>query len=458
MKAKKLLLSILASLCFGFSAFAITSCGEHVHEWNSGEITKEETCRLDGVKTYKCESCDETKTEIIYSKGHTEVIDKAVNATCTKTGLTEGSHCDRCKEVLVKQEVVDALGHNYGEWYVTNEAGCESEGLKRRDCSACNHYEEETIEALKHIEVIDKAVNATCTETGLTEGSHCEVCKEVLVAQEVVPAGHIYSPIVTNPTCTAEGYTTYICEDCNYTYISDYVTAKGHENNYICSECGQINESYYTEGLKFTLSSNGTYYSVTGRGTATDTDILIPSVYNGKPVTCIGDSAFQGCSSLTSITIPNSVTSIGDYAFEYCSSLTSITIPDSVTTIGEYAFYDCSSLISVTIGNSVTSISDATFCDCTSLESVTIGNSVTIIGYGAFAYCTRLKSIIIPDSVTSIWALAFYECISLADVYYTGTSFQWKMINIVFHPFHDTFYDKDHYYLLTSTFHYNYKG
>ena len=81
-------------------------------------------------------------------------------------------------------------------------------------------------------------------------------------------------------------------------------------------------------------------------------------------VTCIGYSAFDGCTSLTSITIPNSVTSIGGDAFYGCSGLTSITIPNSVTSIGSSAFYGCSGLTSITIPNSVTSIRSGTFSGC----------------------------------------------------------------------------------------------
>ena len=126
--------------------------------------------------------------------------------------------------------------------------------------------------------------------------------------------------------------------------------------------------------------------------------VVIPSsvTNNGTPysVTSIGESAFENCSGLTSVTIPNSVTSIGVWAFYECSGLTSITIPNSVTSIGESAFSWCSSLTSVTIPNSVTSIGESAFSWCSSLTSVTIGNSVTSIGEGAFDGCSGLTSIV----------------------------------------------------------------
>ena len=141
------------------------------------------------------------------------------------------------------------------------------------------------------------------------------------------------------------------------------------------------------------------------------TSVTIPD-----SVTEIGYGAFASCRSLTSVTIPDSVTEIGNSAFRYCTSLTSVTIPDSVTSIGNDAFERCTSLTSVTIPDSVTEIGEWAFLDCTSLTSVTIGDSVTEIGYGAFANCTSLTSVTIPDSVTSIGGNGFSGCTSLTSV------------------------------------------
>ena len=156
--------------------------------------------------------------------------------------------------------------------------------------------------------------------------------------------------------------------------------------------------------------------SVTSIGDGAFSNCGIKSITIPNGVTSIGDSAFEYCNSLTSITIPNSVTSIGNNAFHDCTGLTSITIPDGVTSIGDREFYNCNSLTSITIPNSVTSIGYEAFYHCNSLTSITIPNSVTSIGDSAFKYCSSLTSITIPNSVTSIGDSAFHDCNSLTSI------------------------------------------
>ena len=213
----------------------------------------------------------------------------------------------------------------------------------------------------------------------------------------------------------------------------------------------QIGDLYYNLN-KTDKTAEVTYMSYDGlvynKGwNITTADIPASVTYYGTTysVTSIGELAFNGRSSLSSVTIPNSVTSIGNNAFSSCSSLTSVTIPNSVTSIGEYAFSSCYGLTSVTLnsntivgkdyeynsniksifgeqvteyifGDEITSIGNNAFYSCSSLTSVTIPNSVTSIGYGAFAYCRGLTSVTIGNSVTSIGDKAFYECSSLTSV------------------------------------------
>ncbi|MBR3981358.1 MAG: leucine-rich repeat domain-containing protein [Bacteroidales bacterium] len=165
------------------------------------------------------------------------------------------------------------------------------------------------------------------------------------------------------------------------------------------------------------VTYNGNSYSVTSiGGSAFNNCSGLTSVTIPNSVTSIGGSAFSGCSGLTSVTIPNSVTSIGGSAFNNCSGLTSVTIPNGVTSIGGSAFSGCSGLTSVTIPNSVTSIGGSAFSGCSGLTSVTIPNGVTSIGNGAFSSCSSLTSVTIPNSVTSIGDYAFEGCKSLPSV------------------------------------------
>jgi len=233
------------------------------------------------------------------------------------------------------------------------------------------------------------------------------------------------------PTCLMEGSETRIClldsthtetrsvainsdahDWSNWEITTPATVITDGEENRSCQNVGcSVSESNIlpritsTPGLLFTSIDFGSAFSVS-RGTATDTNVIIPATHNGVPVTTISFNAFRE-SNITSIIIPDSVTSIGINAFFGCSSLTNVTIGNSVTSIGASAFASCTGLSSIVIPNSVTSIGQNAFNFCTSLTSVTIGNSVTSIDNGAFSGCTSLTSIIIPNSVTNISSGAF---------------------------------------------------
>ena len=147
------------------------------------------------------------------------------------------------------------------------------------------------------------------------------------------------------------------------------------------------------------------------------TSLTLPS-----SVTSIEWSAFSGCSGLTSLTLPSSVTSIGGSAFSGCSGLTSLTLPSSVTEIGWYAFSGCSGLTSLTLPSSVSSIGSFAFSGCSGLTSLTLPSCVTSIGESAFRGCSSLASLTLPSSVTSIGKSAFEGCSGLTSIYVSWES------------------------------------
>jgi hypothetical protein len=149
-----------------------------------------------------------------------------------------------------------------------------------------------------------------------------------------------------------------------------------------------------------------------------DTSIIIPSIWNGLPVTVIGPGAFKKCNELTDVTISHSVEHIGEGAFEECEKLSSIHLPSSLRGLGKHCFWDCKSLKHVTIParSSLESIGTSCFGRCAALEHITLPDSLTLVGDSAFQHCTNLKEITLPNLIDSINKAAFYFCQSLESV------------------------------------------
>ena len=214
-----------------------TKCGTIcTHNWNNA------TCET--PKT--CERCGKTEGEAL---GHSwkEATCEAPK-TCERCGKTEG----------------EALGHSW------KEATCEAP----KTCERCGKTEGE---ALGHTEVIDKKVEPTCTQSGLTEGKHCSVCNKVLQAQTKISAlGHDYKSVVTKPTTTKQGYTTHTCTRCGDSYKDSYTAPTGEpESLYIASSIYNVGDKYISKikpettvkTLKEKLSTNATEIIVKNNGT-----------------------------------------------------------------------------------------------------------------------------------------------------------------------------------------------
>ena len=176
--------NVITISAYGYSAKLTLHIKEHIHNYNLWQTTVKPTCTEGGEMIRSCSVCgaEETKT-------------------------------------------IDALGHDYSEqWTVDEEADCVNDGSKSRHCSRCDAKTDVTvIEAKGHTEVVDKAVAATCTADGYTEGKHCSVCNAVIKAQERIAAtGHKYVETVVEPSYSNRGYTLYECSVCGYSYKDNY--------------------------------------------------------------------------------------------------------------------------------------------------------------------------------------------------------------------------------------------
>ena len=186
------------------------------------------TCEEEGYTTYTCTVCGDS-----YIADETEALGHAYEAVVTEPTCTEGGYttytCTVCGDSYIADET-EALGHDLGEWYVVDEATCTESGLERRDCARCDHFE----------------------------------------TREVNASGHAYEAVVTAPTCTEGGYTTYTCPTCGDGYIADETEALGHNYEvtettadyitYTCTGCGDT----YNEPTNPSTGSNEMIIAVMG--------------------------------------------------------------------------------------------------------------------------------------------------------------------------------------------------
>lgn len=266
----------------GVKTYTCKTCGETKtekipvtsHHWDQGTITKKATCTENGEKTYHCtdEGCDKTWIETIPATGHqhTELRDKKT-ATCGEDGYSGDLYCKDCGQLISKGAVVKATGHSWDSGKVTEAATCKKEGSKTYTCSICGDTKTEAIPKKDHTWDEGKVTKkATCTEDGLKVYT-CRVCAET--KEEVLKAtGHQHTELRNEKkaTCTEEGYTgdTY-CTDCGELIKKGSVTEKANHNwqltkeekatcekdgskTYTCADCKETKtETIPATGHKF---------------------------------------------------------------------------------------------------------------------------------------------------------------------------------------------------------------
>ena len=249
----------------GIKTYTCKTCGETKtesipvtsHHWDQGTITKKATCTENGEKTYHCtdEECDKTYVETIPATGHqhTELRDKKA-ATCEEDGYSGNTYCKDCGQLISKGAVVKATGHSWDSGKVTEAATCKKEGTKTYTCKNCGETKTESIPKTEHQWDNGKVTKeATCKEEG-SKTYTCSICGDTKT--EVIPKkDHTWDEgkVTKKATCTEDGLKVYTCKSCGETK-EEALKATGHQHTELrnekkatCTEEGYTGDTYCTD-------------------------------------------------------------------------------------------------------------------------------------------------------------------------------------------------------------------
>ena len=432
------------------------------HTWDEGTVTKKATCTETGIRTYTCEICQATKTEIISATGKHEntEVRNVKDPTCSQEGYTGDTYCKDCGTLLFTGKSIPKTAHIWDAGKVTQNATCTQNGIKTFTCTVCESTRTEEVPATGHTNKFTKfAKNASCKSEGYTGDTYCQDCGALLEEGKIISkTAHTWNAgeVTKTASCTAEGVKTFTCTSCGITK-TEAIAATGHgtteirnEKTASCASEGYTGDLYCTVcGQKISSGSviAKTVHSwddgvVTKQPTTAEEGIKTYTCRNcgatqletlaklepqtATPGKTIKDKATNGIykvlndglsveftkpiSKKASIKIPDTitvngitckVTGISSNAFKNNASLKSVTIGANVTAIGTNAFYGCKKLNKVSGGAGIVKIGDKVFANCGSLSSITISATVRSIGKQAFYNCKKLRTIIVKTSALS---------------------------------------------------------
>lgn len=412
------------------------------------------TCtRIGATDGKKCSICDTVLKEQtiipVNTNNHTEKIILGTPATCISEGLTDGGKCDECGIILKKQEIIP-IGEHAEEIIEGYLPTCVDNGLTDgKKCSVCNAIlKEQAIIPINqenhNIEII-LGTPATCMKDGLTDGKKCSLCDTILLKQEVIISNgqHIEKTIEGYPsTCINKGLSDkVICSECNIVLVDaislplgectveeilgyesscttlgltdgkactvckdvfvkqEIMKTKPHDyKNGVCSVCLNLEEN--SDQLFFSLNLDKQSYTAytKSQNTIEIESLIIPSTYEGYPVTIIDN--FRYLKNVSSVIIPNTVVTIQSEAFKNVSSLKKITIPSSVKNIYSYAFSG-TSVSSLFVPKTIIKMGTDAFAS-DKLNYIVFDEGIEEIFYSAFSNCTAIKAIYIPGSIKKL--------------------------------------------------------
>lgn len=360
----------IIGISIGFGAILLVTISllivfRHVHNFGEWEHVRDASCTQYGIERRFCD-CGEMQENKYDKLPHTEsdwIYDK------DKDNLKK--ICTVCGKNL-KFDSLDAHTHSFGEYSVKTEPTCTKNGLNVRMCQ-CGATDEQIIDSLGHIfgEWIITS-EAKCGIEG-TKTRLCNICQE---------AENISIPALSH----TQG--NWIIQD--------------NQKMYPCTYCQEILKS---EDIQDTLFLDIINNEIIGIGSCEDSEIVIPSTFNGNTISKIGDSAFK-YQTITGVILNDSITIIEDNAFIKCLSLSNIYLGKNLEKIGEKAFFNCKSLTNIVLPDSLNELGEQAFGFCFNLESIHIGSNIKKLPTGVFSDCQSLKAI-----------------------HFNGTKEQWNHIN-----------------------------
>ncbi len=488
------MLALAFALCFGLSSCGFIAGCDH----------------RDADDDFNCDACGK-----FYTDGKDDKI-------CQHRDADDNSFCDTCGASFSDgDDVVNTAPCTHRD--ADDNARCDGCGIAFTDgkdttlAPPCQHRDaNDDLLCDKCGAAFDDGSDApVCQHRDADDNSLCDYCEEPFADEKDIHYfGEWEKQSESEESCEMDRFAR-TCSDCgaveykfggfeNHTFETEY-SSDNSFHWYACERCDTVTKSEEhefdetdycticnalrapTEGLIYSLSSDGAYATVIGyNGNATK--IILAEKYQNAPVTAIGKEAFKN-TAVAKITIPSTVTEIGESAFCECVYLTNVSLPNSVVSVGAGAFQGCISLVSASIGSGVNSIGKSVFYSCDSLEnifvstendfykdvsgnlytkdgkvliqyaegksdtsfevpndtetiadeaflnaitliSIVVPDSVKEIGEYAFSNCAELKFMILGKGVTSISAYAFIWCRELEAVYYAGTESEWENVNV----------------------------